>query len=56
MIFGWDSWLGIGMVSLWLFGIKPDWERAYRPLLDKIKPEPSIDDDETDGLIEMEAK
>lgn len=64
MIFGWDSFLGIGMVSLWLFGIKPDWERAYRPLLDMIMPEKKkmneeekmALDEERERLIEMEAK
>ena len=56
MIFGWDSWLGIGMVSLWLFGIKPDWERAYRPLLDKIKPQKPSDEEEKQGLLELGTK
>ena len=64
MIFGWDSWLGIGMVSLWLFGIKPDWERAYRALLDSIMPEKNKEvekeagerEEERESLIEMEAK
>jgi hypothetical protein len=36
MLFGMDSFLGIGFLSLKLFGVSLDWEAAYGPLHKKI--------------------
>lgn len=36
MIIFFDSFFGVGALSLYIFGITLDWESAYRPLINKI--------------------
>jgi hypothetical protein len=58
MLFGWDSFLGVGLLSLKLFGRSANWNDAYMPILSKIKPTaktaaPAEADEEKTGLLEM---
>ena len=36
MLFSFDPYLGLGFLSLLLFGLRFDWESAYNPLLKKV--------------------
>ena len=36
MIIFFDSFFGVGALSLYIFGITLDWESAYKPLINKI--------------------
>ena len=55
MLFGWDSFLGVGLLSLKLFGRSANWNDAYLPILNKIMPSVKTDEDaeEKSGLLEM---
>lgn len=60
MLFGWDSFLGVGFLSLKLFGRSANWNDAYMPILNKIKPTakavvPVDIDEERTGLLEMQS-
>jgi hypothetical protein len=47
-----DSWLGLGSLSLALFGRGYDWEEGYAPLHRKILGSMSMQEKPSEGLLE----